>query len=454
MTNQSSRRHFLKLASSLGCLGVGAPLGLNLAAMRVASAAQLPGDYKALVCVFLYGGNDPYNTVIARDVPSHDRYVAARAHLAVPLDRLAATALDPLNDWDENKQYALHPELGALKPLFDEGQLALALNVGTLVQPVTLTDYYAGRNLPPKLMSHNDQFSIWQTSLVEGANSGWGGRMGDLFASANAGNGLLTNISVGSSATFSSGLRSQEFAIGPQGPVNVSSEFIAPHGNRVSNTIRMIMNRRRMHAMDSELSTRYATVIRGNTQLQDALSVSPPVTMPQTRLGAQLGMVARIINAHQQLGMQRNVFFVGMGGFDSHGSLGTDHPVLLRELGDALAGFQRVMNAEGLEHNVTTFTASDFGRSLTTNGRGSDHGWGGHHFIMGGAVNGRRWVGQTPSLMLGASDDIGQGRLLPAIAVDQYCATLARWMGVTDSEMSTVLPGIRNFDDTNLGFMT
>ena len=243
--------------------------------------------------------------------------------------------------------------------------------------------------------------------------------------------------------------------MGSAGPVDLDSAYVAnAYSEDVINTIRQMLKQQQTHLLDKELVRRNDIVIQGNAGLSQALENSPPLSMPDTPLGAQLNMIARIINANQLLGMKRNIFFVGMKGFDSHQSLNTSHPELLQALGDGLAAFQNEMNLAGLANNVTTFTASDFGRSLTSNGRGSDHGWGGHQFVMGGAVKERSWVGALPSLILGAEDDIGQGRLLPNISVDQYSATLARWMGVSDSDMQTVLPGIVNFDQTDLGFMT
>jgi uncharacterized protein (DUF1501 family) len=339
----------------------------------------------------------------------------------------------------------------ALKPIYDQGKLVPVMRLGTLAQPVTVADFAAGRNLPPKLMSHNDQFTLWQTMMAEGAQTGWGGRLGDLLAYGNGSNALLTNVSVGSSAVFSSGKVSQEFSMGAAGvsriaPVNLPGNVAAGLENR--------LRADDAHLLNKELAARFSRGQAGGAAISAALGNSAPSSLiPETGLGQQLRMVARLIGANATLGMNRQVFFVSMGGFDTHASLGTDHPELLQELSDAMAGFQGTMDAMGMGQQVTSFTASDFGRSLTTNGRGSDHGWAGHQLVMGGAVKPQVWAGALPTLTLGANDDIGQGRLLPAVSVEQYGATLAKWMGVSATEMPTLFPTIGKFASADLGFM-
>jgi uncharacterized protein (DUF1501 family) len=452
MTKQASRREFLRQAGRLGVLGAAAPMAMQLSAIGAASATATDPTYKALVCIYLYGGNDSHNTIVPADATVYARYAAARGPVAVPLDSLSATTITPTDGWPDDRAFALHPKLTGLKSVFDSGQLALAMGVGTLLKPTTRDDYFAGRNLPAKLMSHNDQFSTWQALAVEGAASGWGGRLGDLIASQNdSTNAMFTNMSVGAAATFSNGTVSNEFIIGPNGPVGLQDLAGLP-GSAVQMTEGLL--RTSPHLLRAELANRIDRALRGSAILEGGLAGVPSYPMPATSLGAQLGMVARLIAAQQNLGMQRQVFFVSMGGFDSHIGLNDDHPLLLGEVGEAMAAFQGVLNTMGMGNQVTTFTASDFGRSLTTNGQGSGHGWGSHHFVMGGAVKPKSWVGALPTLQLQGADDIGQGRLLPSISVDQYGSTLARWMGVTDPEqLRTIFPRIGEFATDDLGFM-
>ena len=449
MTQGASRREFLRRATRIGALGAAAPLALNLSAIGAASAAGAT-DYKALVCVFLYGGNDPHNTIVGYDAASHARYARVRGTVAINRAALANTVVTPEGGWPDDRQFALNPALSALMPVFEDGKLALVMNVGTLVQPVTLADYRAQRNLPPKLMSHNDQSTMWQTMMTEGARSGWGGRMADLLASANGSQSSLTSLSVGTSATFSTGLRVNGFAIGANGPTSLNGVRGVAGAELAMQ--RALLNSSR-HLLDAELAARTQRAIQNGSALNAGLAGISAPAMPDTPLGSQLGMVARIIAARQALGMKRQVFLVSLGGFDTHNDLRTRHADLMGQLGGALAAFQSVLDGMGVGRDVTTFTASDFGRTLTVNGDGSDHGWGGHHLVMGGAVRPKAWAGAVPSLRIGAADDIGQGRLLPAVGVDQYGATLARWMGVSPGDMPSVFSNIGNYPTSDLGFL-
>lgn len=447
MTNFSSRREFMRLAARLGGLGVAAPLGMNLSTIRAASAMANPNDYRALVCVFLYGGNDAHNTVVAYDNERYGRYAAARQQLSVKRADLADTIIQPDDGWGEDYQFALHPNLKPLKTLFDEGSLSVMMRVGTLNTEIDINDYRAKRNLPAKLMSHNDQFSLWQSLSAEGARSGWGGRIGDIIGSANGNNDILSNISIDSSAVFSTGTSVSEFLVSSSGPValdQLRSNF------NTQQAISRTLSQDSDHLIHREMQKRIGLANLGAQRINAALGGPIGDGIPNTELGKQLAMVTRLIEARQNMGMKRQVFFVSLGGFDSHGNLGSEHPALLDQLGGAMFGFQRALEARGLQNNVTTFTASDFGRSLVTNKSGSDHGWGGHQFVMGGALKPRTWRGAAPTLIGNGPDDIGQGRLLPAIAVEQLGSTLAKWMGVPDSELDSVFPNLANFSTRDL----
>lgn len=451
MTTNISRRRFLTLALKYTAMGAAAPIALNLACIRAASAANTSGQYKALVCIFLYGGNDAHNTIIPYDLPTYKKYADVRGSLAVAREDLISTVVTPTNGWGQGQQFALHPKLAPLKTLFDDGKLVPIMRVGALLQPTSLDDYKNNRHLPPKLMSHNDQFSFWQSMLAEGTSSGWGGRLGDLLASSNLDNSLLTNLSIGNSAIFSNGKISTEFTVDPSGLQAIKNI------QGVEGTAQVIsdnLSQYNQHLLINELSKRYKNAIIGSNSLANSPSFSTLTPdMPDTELGNQLGMVAKIIAANQDLDMKRQIFFVSMTGFDHHSEMVLKHPPLLQALANSMSAFQNAIDKLGLGSQVTTFTASDFGRSLVPNGDGTDHGWGGHHFVMGGAVKSKAWAGALPTLTLKGSDDIGSGRLLPAISVDQYAATLASWMGVTDSELPTIFPNIINYSTKNLGFM-
>ncbi|WAC72266.1 DUF1501 domain-containing protein [Roseateles sp. SL47] len=450
------RREFLKHASALSVAGTAAPWALQLAAINEAAAATASGDYKALVCLFMYGGNDYGNTLVPYDAASHAAYATIRQTLATPRDQLAATALTPSVALPDGRQMALAPTLSAVKPVFDAGRLAVMLNIGTLMQPTTLAQYKAQSvPLPPKLFSHNDQQSLWQSSKPEGAISGWGGRLGDRFLSGN-GNATFTCINVSGNAVFMSGGQAVQYQMGSSGAVAINGVTRSLFGSQAcSEALRTLVTGERTHWMETELNRVTSRSINAQATVSSALS-SVNLTTPfdtTSSLASQLSMVAKLIAARSALGVARQVFFVSLGGFDLHDVLVDQHPKLLQQVGNAMASFDAALQELGVANNVTTFTASDFGRTLTSNGDGSDHGWGSHHLVMGGAVKGGRFYGQLPSVSVNGPDDVGQGRLLPTTAVDQLAATLALWMGVSASDLPSVLPGIGNFSQPDLGFM-
>jgi uncharacterized protein (DUF1501 family) len=445
------RREFLRRASALGIAGTAAPWALSLAGIGEAAAATAPDDYKALVCVFLYGGNDHGNTLVPFDTASHTAYANIRQALATPRDALAATALPEVG----GRQMALAPQLGRLKGLWDAGQLAVQLNVGPLVQPTTLAQYRARSvPLPPRLFSHNDQQSIWQASSPEGAVSGWGGRLGDLFLSSNA-TSSFTCVNVSGNAVFMSGRQAVQYQVSSNGAVAVNGITRPLYGSQAcAEALRTLITAERTQWMEAELNRVVRRSVDAQAGVSAALAASAPLATPfdTTGLSAQLQMVARLIAARQGLGVKRQVYFVSLGGFDLHDQLVTQHPLLLGQLDAALASFHAATVELGVSRQVTTFTASDFGRTLTSNGDGSDHGWGSHHFVLGGAVRGGRFYGSLPSVSVNGPDDVGQGRLLPTTSVDQLAATLATWMGVPASDLPLVLPQIGNYTQRDLGY--
>ena len=455
MTSKNSRREFLKRASALSATGVAAPWALNLAAIGEAAAQSAPTDYKALVCVFLYGGNDHGNTLAPYDTSTYNTYASLRGGLATNRDLLAPTLLVPASALPDGRQYALAPELLPLKPVFDAGRMGVLLNIGPLIQPTTKAQYSARSvPLPPKLFSHNDQQSVWQASNPEGAASGWGGRMGDLFAAGNT-QSTFTAVSVSGNAVYLSGNSVGQYQVSSNGAVPINGIGSTLYGSSAAaQALRSIIT---STPSSSNFEREYARVVQrsidANVSLSAALSGTPALTtvFPATRLASQMGMVARMIQARNPLGAKRQVFFVSIGGFDHHDGLLAQHPALLAEVGGAMAAFDAAMVELGVSSQVTAFTASDFGRTLASNGDGSDHGWGSYHFVTGGALKSRSFFGQAPLLGSSSPDDVGQGRMLPSMAVDQFAATLATWMGVSSTNLNTVVPAIGNYSVKNLG---
>ncbi|MBA3896765.1 MAG: DUF1501 domain-containing protein [Sphingomonadaceae bacterium] len=457
--DDQSRRAFLKRTAVLGMAGGAAPFVANLAAIGEAAAA-VGSDYKALVCVFFYGGNDYANTLAPYDQANYDLYAKLRAGLAHPRASLDATLLNPTVALAGGRQYAMHPSLAPLLPLFDAGRMAAVLNVGTLVRPTTKAQYTAKSvALPPKLFSHNDQQSYWQASSPEGANSGWGGRIGDLFQSGN-GTATLTCINPAGNAVFLTGKVAVQYAISPSGPIALNGDSTTLFGSTTAGSaLRNLMTAPRTQLFESEHSRVAKRSLDTYTQVNGALVAGPALTTPFTAgnpLADQLKIVARLISVSSELGAKRQVFFVSLGGFDTHNGLIATQATLLGRVADAMKSFHDATLELGVSDKVTAFTASDFGRTLVPNADGSDHGWGSMHFVVGGAVKGKRIYGTPPAVADNGPDDVGQGRLLPTTSVDQYAATLAQWFGVTGaSDLATVLPNIGNYDTAtwNVGFV-
>ena len=457
-----TRRLVLQRAVQLSAMGMAVPLAINLAAVGEAAAFDAT-DYKALVCVFLHGGNDYANTVVPYDPTNYAQYHQLRAGtggedqagIALARADLAATALTPVDGavLTDGLQYALAPQLVGLKQLFDSGRLAIQLNVGPLIQPTTLMQYQssnrAANPLPPKLFSHNDQQSLWQSDGSEGSTSGWGGRLGDIALSAGPSNSQLTCISAGSNAVFVAGRDALQYQISGGGAVRIRAL-----GGTLRNAVNSIVTRNSAHVLEREC----AAVTRRSIDLEGTVNaalggVALTTVFPNNLLARQMRIVARLIGANATLGVKRQVFFVSIGGFDTHNSLITDHQRLMTHLNGAMSAFHAATVELGVADKVTTFTASDFGRTLSSNTDGSDHGWGSHHFVMGGAVKGGRFYGTAPHVSIETDDQVGQGRLLPTTAVDQFGATLAQWFGCAASELPGIFPNIGNFSNTNLGFL-
>ena len=456
MSSEQSRRAFLKHSGALGIVGAASPFVVNLAAIGEAAAA-VATDYKAMVCIFLFGGNDYANTLPPYDTTSYNAYQSNRQAIAYPKSDLVATLLNPATALPGGRQFALAPTLAPLLPLFNSGKLAVMLNVGTLAQPITKAQYVAkSGKLPPKLFSHNDQQSYWQASSPEGATSGWGGRIGDLLQSGN-GTSQLTCINASGNAVFLSGKQAIQYAVGTSGPVALTGQTSLFGSTAASGALKSLMSTAPSNLMGAE----YATVSKRSldlySQVSTALSGAPALTtaFPTSSLGNQLKVIANMISVSSQLGAKRQVFFASTGGFDLHNSLATNEPGLLAGVAAAMQSFYAATVELGVADKVTSFTGSDFGRTLLSNTDGADHGWGSMHFALGGAVKGQQFYGAAPVFANNGPDDVGQGRLLPTTSVDQYASTLASWFGVSNANMATVLPNIGNYNQStwNLGFI-
>jgi uncharacterized protein (DUF1501 family) len=486
-TNTASRRLFLKQAGALSGLGVAAPFALNLAAMGE-SAAQSATGYKALVCIYLSGGNDHFNTLLPTDAPSWANYAAVRNQLpeslVLPKDKLLS--ISPTNS--QGRTFALHPVMAGAQGMFDTSKrLAVLSNVGTLIEPIDSKEQYEQklRRLPSKLFSHNDQANTWQALGPEGTAVGWGGRLADIVATKNA-QSLFTAISVTGNAVWLSGEHVQQYQVASSGPVRYGtnlnqSNVPVVHGspevaaaleriarsNHTGSVFGADLARIAGRSIDAEKSLNQNLPPEALDKLGTASELN--YTMPANGsqainpLAQQLRMVARLIAARNTLGMTRQVFFVNLIGFDTHDNQIKNHADILARLDHGLSYFNKTLDRLLVANEVTTFTASDFGRTFTSNGDGTDHGWGSHHFVMGGAVKGGDIYGAFPTLGAKNSgdnkfdsspDQLQNGALLPRISVEQYGATLGKWFDLTDSQLASIFPNLKNFGTkTNLGFM-
>lgn len=452
------RRAFLRRCACAALGGAGlATLG-RLELLQAAAAAQGPyTDYKALVCVFLFGGNDAFNMLVPRSATEHAEYAAARQALAVP--RASVLPVSPLNAIPG--QVGFHPSCPELASRFQSGQLGVVANVGTLISPVTRADYLARTvPLPPQLFSHSDQAQQWQTSQpgVRGDTSGWCGRMADVLQTAGLVQDLAVNVSINGANTQQTGRATLAYNVNSSGVVRLRGIDATNQRNADRQTaFNELLDAPPDHPLAREFVAVQRRAMAQAARLTDALDQLPPlqtVFPAQSSVAAQLSMVARLIGIRSTLGLARQVFFVGMGGWDTHGEQATRHPQLLAQLSQSLDAFQSALVEVGAASSVVTFTGSDFGRTLTSNGDGSDHGWGQHCLVMGQPVLGQRVYGQLPTLAIDGPDDTRGGRLIPTTGVDEYAGVLARWFGVTPVELQTVFPNIGNFPArSDLGFL-
>jgi uncharacterized protein (DUF1501 family) len=454
---QLARRDFLRRAA-LTTAYAGTPFAATLATFGEV-AAQTATDFKALVCIFQFGGNDQSNTVIPYENAAYAGYQAARPAIALPQATLLQLNLAGYG----GPQLGLNPAFATLKPLVDAGQCALMANVGTLAYPTTLAQYKAKSvQTPLGLFSHSDQQASWQSGLpTKGSATGWLGRVGDLTASAyNPGASVSMCMSLGGNNLIQAGNSVVQYQVTSWGPVVIDTMDPTHwrYNAEMAAAMNTLMTQPRANMLEQAYNTVGTRAISTGQIAKAALAAAPAVNtvFPAGSLAGQLRMVARMIAARNGLGHKRQIYFVSQGGYDFHDTLVESQALRLKELSDAMAAFYAATVELGVANSVTTFTASDFGRGLQSNGRGSDHGWGAHHFVMGGAVKGNKLYGQWPTVALGGPEDLGQGRLLPSTSVDRYAATLATWFGVPAANLPTVLPNVTRFAtaaNAGLGFL-
>ena len=443
-----SRRSFLTNAS---LLAAGNLLGFRPFGMLNA-LAQTTSDYKALVCIFLFGGNDANNMLIPFDTNGYSNYATIRGPLA-----LAQNTLLPLTP---QPNFALHPSLPEVQSLFNSGNLAFLANVGTLLQPTTRAQYQANQIVPPSnLFSHPDQQHEWQNQMNDSSgSSGWAGRMADRMNTQYNPGALVPMIaSISGDTLFCNGTDTSPVSVSSAGPgapscsdhsYCSSRQAAAQQFANMSSGVSLIQED---NAITNNAFT-YNTVLAGALNAATPLTTVFPTTTP---FGAQLAEVAKLINVRSALGVKRQIFFVGAGNFDTHSGQLATQATLLAEVSPALLAFYQALQEMNLTNQVTAFTCSDFARTFQPNSSdGTDHAWGSHHIILGGAVKGGQIYGTFPTQALGGPDDVGSnGRWIPSTASAQYAATLAQWFGLSTADLPYVLPYIGNFSTNNLGFL-
>ena len=446
-----NRRDFLR-TSGAAALFAATP---GLAYSQVVGGPGPFTDYRALVCVFLFGGNDSYNMLVPNTTAEFNAYAASRQNLAL----LQSDLLPITPASSPGPDFGLHPAMGTTQNLFQQGRAAFVTNVGPLVEPTTRDQYFNGSvTLPPQLFSHNDQQDQW-TSLRGNVPSktGWAGRIADLIRTGVAEQQMSTNASLFGTNLFQSADETVAYVMGPNGPLQFEGFSADP------DDIRYEQREAFLRIVDADYGSIYERgfadvqrrAIDAADQVTAAINNTQPINtaFPQSQLGTQLRTVARLIAARDELQMQRQIFFVATGGFDSHDDQNQNQPGLLGGISDAIAAFYDATAELQVQDMVTTFTQSDFGRTLTSNGDGTDHAWGGNQLIVGGAVNGGDLYGNFPLLEIGGPEDVGGGRMIPSTSADQYAATLARWFGVPDADLEIVAPNLSNFIQRDLGFM-
>lgn len=473
----SQRRRFIKALSAGGlAYAVGRTPGVTFGQMSGVSGFP---DYKALVCLFLFGGNDSWNMLVPTSTAEYNAYAKSRGAgttSSLAIDRDALLRISPQGAVPGDLTYGLNPAMPGIRDLFTAGRLAILPNVGPLIRPTTKEQYRASfssqHDVPPQLFSHNDQQDQWNSlrgkSLL---TSGWAGRLADLLIDRLGGQQMPMNVSLGGQTLFQASDGVEPYVMSANGVNSFQGldvdrnrnpygwEFNQGRRDSVENVVQGTLSSKtntyyhRGYARVQDRALRYADRI--NQALSSAYNFQalPDSDNSLSNLSRQLRTVARLISQRATLSMSRQVFFVSIGGFDTHDNQLDDQPRLLADISKSVKAFQDAMTEIGLAEQVTLFTQSDFGRTLTSNGDGSDHGWGGVQMVVGGAVRGGRIYGEYPLLEIDSPLEIGGGVFIPTLSSDQYAATLANWFGVKDSDLPAVAPNVVNFSSRNLGFM-
>lgn len=460
-SHKHTRRKFL---GSLPCLALGTTTLysslINLKAMNsiMGSTSIVGGDYKALVCLLLSGGNDSYNMLIPRGNAEYAEYAAVRSDMAIPQEDILPISPEET----DGREFGLHPSLSGLKGIFDAGNAAFISNVGTLVEPTTKNGVQSGTStLPLGLLSHSDQVMHWQTAFPQDrSNTGWGGKMADIIKSMNDDTGVSMNISLGGNNLFQRGETVTEYAINPEGGVAIYGwNEQLPFLQMMTEDVTDMMNKQ----YEDVFKDSYKGVLKRSVESNEIFNEAVGEVMVNTpfandQLSQKMRMIAQTIAARNELGAKRQIFFVDIGGFDNHDELINAHAGLMASVNNALTSFYAATEELGVSDCVTTFTISDFARTLTSNGNGTDHAWGGNAIVMGGAVKGNNMYGDYPILSLGNDLEIGGGILIPTTSADEYFAEMALWFGISPNDLSLILPNIGNFYDVGssskpLGFM-
>jgi len=446
-----NRRNFLK-SSSAAAVFAATP---GLAYSQLVGGGAPFDDYRALVCVFLFGGNDSFNMLVPRSDAEYDVYQTSRQNLAI-----AQQDLLPITTPGTGATlYGMHPTMTSLQQLFEAGNATFVTNVGPLVEPTTQDDFFnKSVALPPQLFSHNDQQDQWNSLKGnQTSKTGWAGRMADLIRSNVAGQQMATNASLFGNNLLQSADETIAYVMGPGGPLQFTGFSTTPGepGYEQRQAFIRILEAQYGSIYERAFAEVQSRAIATADTVTAAIEARPPpnTIFPQSELGQQLQTVARLIAARDDLQMQRQVFFVAAGGFDSHDNQNQDQPGLLADISESLAAFYNATVELGVSDMVTTFTQSDFGRTLTSNGDGTDHAWGGNQVVLGDSVIGGQLIGSYPELQIGGPEDVGGGRFIPSTSADQYAATLAKWFGIPDVDLDLVAPNLANFPIRDLGFM-
>lgn len=458
---ENTRRKFLTQLGVASAFGLASPLSALAKLKSINSILSSPppppfGNYKAIVCVFLHGGNDSYNMLVPNTLTEYTDYFNTRSNLA-----LLQPDLLPIGSGD----FGLNPSMPDVRDMYNAGDLAFLSNIGTLVQPTTVTDVYLENNLPLGLFSHIDQFQHWQSARAnERVSKGWGGYMADLLGYTNTNDKISMNVSLSGNNIFQNGLTTLPFSMnenGPTLPINYNAEWGHNPDRRAAVDSLLNFN------FGDPFQNTYANVlhdsIEAGAEFKEALDVIPEfaTVFSNESLSQELKIIAKTIAARESLGFERQIFFVRFDGWDHHDQLITEQAEKLTVVNNALVEFKNVLNELGVFDDVTTFVGSEFARTLQSNGNGSDHGWGGNTLVMGGNVNGGQIYGTYPSLVLDGPGYLPGGIMVPTTATDSMFAELALWYGVPPSDLLSIFPNLGNFhtvadlstDAPPIGFM-